>query len=413
MTADPALPDTATLLRQLLASGRLPKGAGPRGEKILAQLLAPVRVSVFGTPNSGKSSLINLMADEVLLPDGLALPPLQIAYGDQPKTFATLADGSEHHEDGFDPFRLSELEPAFAEVALPIPALRHIRLLEVVADESLRDQRAAVKWAAPRSDIALWCTIGFEPHEQELWGMVPDTLKDNSFLVVTMADQLAADGILKTHVGNVTAIAGDEFQGVFPVALKQALATSGPSGTPDGDTRASSGGPTLVSNIMRYVDRGRQARDDAALMFLSRFDALPQPVDEAESARQPGQDSAADRQAQARPVRAEPARHVEICETAYDYLRRRAVGLSEALPELGAAPHSSVLGYCVDTIEHLTDLVLDPDSGDQDFEQLADHVSEASEMMLLLQLENQAGPAADAVTLLLQLKRDFEERIVA
>ena len=68
---------------------------------------------------------------------------------------------------------------------------------------------------------------------------------------------------------------------------------------------------------------------------------------------------------------------------------------------------------CVDAVEHLMDLFSQDESGCEAADAFIDELSEASDMMILMQVESGDAPAADAVTLLLQLKRDMEMQLAA
>ena len=62
---------------------------------------------------------------------------------------------------------------------------------------------------------------------------------------------------------------------------------------------------------------------------------------------------------------------------------------------------------------HLLDLFSDDDSGCPAADAFIDELTEASELMVLMQIESGDAPAADAVTLLLQLRRDIETKLAA
>ena len=68
---------------------------------------------------------------------------------------------------------------------------------------------------------------------------------------------------------------------------------------------------------------------------------------------------------------------------------------------------------CVDAVEHLTDLFSEADTDCAATDAFLDELAEASDMMVLMQIEDGDAPAADAVTLLLQLRRDLEMQLAA
>ena len=69
--------------------------------------------------------------------------------------------------------------------------------------------------------------------------------------------------------------------------------------------------------------------------------------------------------------------------------------------------------HCAATTNHLADIFTEEDYIAADPPEFQGDLVEAVDMTLLMQLEGGEGPAADAVTLLLQLQRDIEMNIAA
>ena len=91
-----------------------------------------------------------------------------------------------------------------------------------------------------------------------------------------------------------------------------------------------------------------------------------------------------------------------LAETSLHEISKAAVALSRLQEE-----PSKVLNLCSDTAETLNELYEEA-SLPANLADLRDEVLQTREHMTLLHLENTAGSAADAVSILLQLKRDFE-----
>ncbi|MEO1196418.1 MAG: hypothetical protein AAFX45_09620 [Pseudomonadota bacterium] len=94
-------------------------------------------------------------------------------------------------------------------------------------------------------------------------------------------------------------------------------------------------------------------------------------------------------------------------KTGLDEIAKTATALARLQDE-----PEKVLHLCTDTADTLQE-VFDNGALPANLIELRDEVLQTCEHMTLLQLENTAGSAADAVTLLLQLKRDFEARQAA
>jgi hypothetical protein len=72
-----------------------------------------------------------------------------------------------------------------------------------------------------------------------------------------------------------------------------------------------------------------------------------------------------------------------------------------------------VMAQCYEYVEGLVEQLTTRAENDPDILHTLDACQDAADMMLLLQLENQDSAVEDAVVLLLQIKRDFEQKIAA
>ena len=104
--------------------------------------------------------------------------------------------------------------------------------------------------------------------------------------------------------------------------------------------------------------------------------------------------------------RARPANLTLFSEGAR-YLRRRG----ESVAKLDGG--DAVVTHCVDAVEHLIDLFSNDESGCKVADGFLDDLMEASDLMVLMQSETGEDPPADAATLLLQLRREMDEKIAA
>ncbi|GFE64452.1 hypothetical protein [Litoreibacter roseus] len=268
---EPLSPEAATKrLERALASANLPSKAIENGARLLTRLSQPVRVTVFGTAGAGKSSLVNLLVGQQIIPAGLRLPTLELRYGAEAKTICTLGDGSTATLDGIALQEAANMAPVLVAVEADLPALRKISLLEVAAGGDERDHMKAVAWACRRTDIAIWCTQAFAPNERKIWHSVPDALRDHGFLVVTKADIASEKGVLKSHLQALEGVAADWFLKILPLATLEALAANAPDGQLNRDMFKASGAPALISGVKKQVDAGQRASLDQVELFLAR-----------------------------------------------------------------------------------------------------------------------------------------------
>jgi len=101
--------------------------------------------------------------------------------------------------------------------------------------------------------------------------------------------------------------------------------------------------------------------------------------------------------------RPDAAAHPAIARRALETLRATGERLTGCADDPGR-----VLGLCVETADALQSM-FDAADVPADLDMLSEDIVRTTEMMMLLQIENAPGPAAEAVTILLQLKRDFEQ----
>jgi len=255
-------------LSDAIASGVLPVNVQPKAEAVVAALSKPVRLTLMGLPKTGKSQLMNLLAGADVVPDGIHLPTTQLVYGETAQSTCTMPDGSSHVLDHCDAALIAGYEPVFVQLALPLPALKRISILEVVAKDDHIDQQRAMSWATKRTDIALWCTQSFNIPEQTLWGAMPDIMKDHGFMVVTKADVLSRNDLLHATLMNVRAAGEHEFNQILPIATPSALNARQSDGTVDKEAMRRSGGLALINAILRQVDLGQQATIDQGALIL-------------------------------------------------------------------------------------------------------------------------------------------------
>ncbi|MEM7752158.1 MAG: hypothetical protein AAF230_02025 [Pseudomonadota bacterium] len=451
-------------LEGALEADTLPKAARDYAKHLVRRLSQPVRVSVLGFPGSGKSQLVNMFLGEAVVPDGVSLPTTEYAWGEVPRMVVTGAEGSVIKVHGADVSALSGQNAAFLRIELPIDILQRINLLEVVTDGTEEELTSGVDWVVRRTDIALWCTQEFGKREQEIWRRVPDSLKDHAFLVLSKADELSAQKVLRQRVSSLETVVAEEFHSLFAVATLQALRAYAKGAVDDALFHASGGG-ALTSEVLRHAERGRRADFDSAHMFLARYQSetsaetvadakqgqtrrtsepvrrvssKPRPVSKREtpvsrptsvmptrptsvnttrpdvvSAPAPAPVSKPAPVAATALPKAPKVENVALFSDGIRFLRRRGDSLTETAEALGEGAASGLMDHCVSAVEHLVDLFSQDESGCDAADAFIDELAEAQDMMVLMQVEDGDGPAADAVTLLLQLRRDMETQLAA
>ncbi|SNT07837.1 hypothetical protein [Tropicimonas sediminicola] len=398
-------------LHALIEGGHLPDKAAQQAGRLLQRLETPVRFSLLGPSSLERARIINALLGRDVVPLWPARPSVQLGFGDAPATSATLSNGRRVSVESLD----AGLAPdtVFLSLTRNEPLLRTTRLLDVVTDGTPAELRMALRWAAKRTDVFLWCTNRFEPAELEVWRSVEERFMDHAFLVLWGEDRELRARQLKAELAG-------EFLDVIAVDLDAVAPSADP------------GLRSLSEGLRRHVDLGRQADNDSALLFLKKFADLAGQPDLAREETAPRPSAAAPLTAPVsmpvsfrdQPPAAEPdapaADPVErraleqVCRQGLSLICDRARQLGALLREDGAGSSEGIAAHCRQTIEHLTG-ILDSaaDLPHEDRAALSDMLMSAEELLVLMEIEGDGQPGVDSLCLLIQLRRAFEERLAA
>lgn len=262
-------------LARAVISGLLPDRAHEQAEKLLTRLETPVRLALIGMPQSGKSTILNLLIGQNVVDSHAPLPTFEFVYGRTAQAICTLSDGTKAALEGVDMNEIAQLSPVFVEIRMPLPALKKISVLEVVGPTDPNALHRASQWAAKRCDIAIWCTGDFPVIEQRIWTQMPDPLKDHALLLITRKDLLEQQGTLEDVHASVRSSAAGEFNKIIPISARDAIAARAPDGAVDKERLRQSGGMALISAVLKQVDQGRRsALDLAEVLLLQNEEAL-------------------------------------------------------------------------------------------------------------------------------------------
>ncbi len=450
-------------LSQSIKDGLLPDNVKDKAAQLLLRLQQPVRLALIGLPGSGKSTLLNLLVGSNVLPDGVRLPTLQLSYGAQAQSICTLPDGSKKTLSNVDGMQIAAQSPVFVEMQIPLPALKKISVLEVVTPSTLSALQRATQWAAKRCDIALWCTQHFTAEEQQTWAKMPDLVKDHAFLMLTQADVLQSSGQLDEALAALKSVAEEEFNQILPIATINAIAARKPDGSVDKDKMRQSGGLGLISAVLRQVEQGKQSTVDMAEVLLRQHtnaQQQPEPVAapqtptektsaglvgsvmksvtrrktaEAANSKTPvvdasdgisrlriiAQKKAAERSkvvSQPPPPQAETLKPStrEAYEHVIAYMEEQSRALSDALTDMGESAPTKIMEMAVEHMQWLSDYLNENgDDSDETLLRARDAAFDASDLVQLMQMEKRDSAALEAVSLMLQIKRELQADLAA
>jgi len=221
-----------------------------------------------------------------------------------------------------------------------------------------------------RVDIAIWCSFAFGTDEQAVWAHAPDVLKDRSALVLLCDDP--------TDAGK-----GDEwdlFDDVIAIPLahpKSALSE-------------------LANKLLHRVQAGLQAdADNAAFLIEScKLGEEYRPPTEPLIAKQPPDDACSLLLSQLEKMMAEHAAALRALE----------------LDDEPLAAHT--LSSCADLVEQMTDLI---ESAPSDLlsASILEDIQETHDGIILMALEGNVTAAAEAITTLIQLRKELHLELAA
>lgn len=427
--------DIVAKLALALTNNEIPDNARQTGESLLAHLKSPIRVGILGMPESGKSQLLNVLAGEMIVPVRRKLPDVRVEYGSKRQTILTARDKPEIIRQGYATDTAEATAAATITVRAPLPILDQLTLTERSTHQDNRPMDDQINWASENADMVIWCSQNFSKAEQKLWSRLPDSLKDHGFLALTKSDVLREEGTLNSRMEELEEVVAEEFHSMLPISSLEALySMSEPDSAKREQAFIASGARAALRAITRHIDAGRRADIDNANFWLRRYslskiaNTLSAEPDVAEAAPQPA--APAPKPAArvvSRPVvqlrTSDPVQPVladqpvtgleederRVIRLAADFLRDQAAPLTAAV-STGA---DNVLPLCAAAATEVSEMFLERDPSGDDFALLQDEISEAADMMLLFEHETGDGTVENAVSLLLQLRRELEVRLAA
>jgi hypothetical protein len=378
------------------------------GARLLSHLRKPVQVVVTGLPGSGKTALVNMLAGRAVLggQDGAAIA--EIAHGPDARAVFEMEDGSVAVSAGLARDAAWPAGVRLTRQELPDPRLERQSLVEIGLPADPAQQAARLQEIVARADMILWCTERFDETEQRLWAGVPDGLKDHSLLVLTMADRQMMRGVLASRIEALDPIVAEEFLGLYPVATMQGLTALTAEAAVDDRLWASSGGKALAACVAHQVEQGRSSDVDQAQMLLDRLAART-----GGRGARPRDMSAASGEVMALPSDL-PKGGEALLGQAVSVLQARARAMLEATDGDAGVDTDRLLDDCVDAVSAISGLMEQAGDGAEHGPAAAElraDLQDGEEMLLLFQLERGEEAALDAVTLLLQLRKEMVGRI--
>ena len=387
-------------LQGVLRAPDLPAKAAASCSSLLEKLQQAVRIGVFGLPEAGKRRVINvlLQEQEQVLDQNLTLPTLNLSFGANAQTLATLQDGSSIAAEGYPSQEIAQFNPMFLQVSGPLTHIEGREYLLIAADPSLEDMTAAFGWAATQVDVVLFCTQAWTAFEQQIWRAAPEALRNHAILVFTGAEEGGASQQLNVSPA-------DGFETIFKEQLNTLSTGNG----------CQFGG--LTRHLQNTIAEALTEDIHAAQLFLHRYGNRYSASDHVpEIEPLPGALGASTERPQMRPQKLDaPEDAVIALSKLFQFLRRSAEGLRQQFPtprlsQNDAEHHLSALDEIFD---QLAERASEQDLLEEHWPDLCDTIHDARDLALLMRVEGGLDQVRDAAMLLLQIRQDVEFRLVA
>ena len=402
-------------LEKTLCMGDVPAPYDRWGARLLAHLKKPVQVVVTGLAESGKSALIEMLAAQPFIGQHVDVPIVELVYGKQECALFKKQDGSITSFSGFLKHCEYPQDAIHARQQLPDTNLISQNFVEIGLLGTLVEKKAILSSACTRADIMIWCSQEFSEEEQHLWAGVPEQIKDHSFLVLTMADQQLIRDVLSKNIARMESIAADEFMGLYPVATIQGLSAQEDGEDLNQALWTSSGGKHLVDQLLRQIKQGRGADVDQAQIFLDRLAGRKAARFEGRETRQISDLTASDgpdAQAKSDAIAMEgdvasDARSNALLSEAIDLLQQHGRRMLDDVDQSDEFDADAIMSSCLEAISSLAGLLDSAAIHTPAAKGAREDMQEGEEMLMLFQLERSEEAALDAVTLLLQMRKEL------
>jgi hypothetical protein len=286
-----------------------------------AYLRRPLRIAAIGEQNTGKSSLINMVLRESIVPTGALAgmrAHLLLRHGMDAALYAVGADGKRARltsralarmvgperrppasGTGFiynaaepaNPVRRRELQGLGAPGSLPSSEGGGAKLIEMIVPHDFLnrvelvearvfpedDAGNSLRHALPL-DLSVWCTLAtqaWKETERQSWGRLPAKLRADAILLVTYKDALGSARDEAKLLRRLERDAGPFFSTIYFLSLRQAAEALAPDGRIADPAKWERSGAAAFETAMCGRLAGLlQQRRSRSLRFLTRLAAL-------------------------------------------------------------------------------------------------------------------------------------------
>jgi len=399
-----------------IVEGLLPDAVANSAMLILGRLEGPLRIALLGMPQSGKSTVLNLLAGQNVIPENTQkLPTLLVETGPVSQMDCILPGGNRTLVPGTDLAGLKELNPQFISLETDLPALSKISLLEVALPDTLIEQRKAINWACKRIDVVIWCTTEFSEQEQDLWFEVPDHLMDHGLLLMTKTDILSGKADIKNRITSLKSSFNEDFLRIAPLSAKSALDVRDAEGKLDLAAFKATGATVLISEIKALIESGYREAEGHGRHILTKYCghidfseleyADDADLEETETASKDIPTKSAEK---SKPAENQNLSSLdrEMLDKSLAKIKDCEASLTNLFQQTDELSVDQVLDICEETIDGVA--VILKGAEQPLIAEIRSRAFEIQDSIVLMKSEQDESCADNAVTLALQLRRDIE-----
>jgi len=218
-------------------------------------------------------------------------------------------------------------------------------------------------------------------------------------------------GVLPETIARLSPIVADEFLGLYPVATIQGITAQTSGETINQSLWASCGGRPLVDLVQKQVKQGRSADIDRARVFMDRLALRANQFVQADDLSSPTALAPIEPQQAKTPDLGADAQTLELLSEAVDLLQQQAGIMLDTVDSSDDLDPDAILEGCTEAFASLAELLEIPSADDPAACAMREDVQEGEEMLMLFQLERGEDAALDAVTLLLQMRKELIDKV--
>lgn len=376
-----------------------------RLEETKTRLASTSKVAVAGLGDSQHRSLAEFLLGATLFrnaEEAKKCPTIQVRYAKEAKTHAIFGETRKTYPGVALSLALAGKAPDVIglEITNPIAADIAFTILPVYEGDdnragylvNLLDDTASIVWCSKATET-------WHPRERRLWFTVPDTLKERSILALTNAENLT-DPVVRTVYEEKRAFVSDEFCHLSPIFIDDAKSASSNGSVTDAAKFKSSGGETLLKQIMSVVQSQQTDLLEEARALRVELDKIPL------GSAQPVPSSPLPFAAPASPKDA-AATEDRVKKMILD----GATACKTALDECASNDFTPVFDPMSDLLSGIQKAIRDEVSLERDHTEMIAQADEASELVGLLSYENNAKAAEEAALIILQIVNDVWSRL--